>query len=91
MEKRTENNNPSVPEIEEAVLGACLIERNALPEAMKIIRPEMFHMDIHVEIYRAAMALYGRGEAVDILTVTEELKRMDALEGLTTSPNCPAN
>ena len=80
MEKRTENNNPSVPEIEEAVLGACLIERNALPEAMKIIRPEMFHMDIHVEIYRAAMALYGRGEAVDILTVTEELKRMDALE-----------
>lgn len=70
---------PSAPELEEAVLGACLIETRALPEAMKILRPEMFYNDANSRVYEAAVNLYSRGEKVDILTVVEELKRMDML------------
>lgn len=74
------NYAPSVPELEEAVLGACLIETNALPEAMKIMRPEMFYTDANRLVYEAAVHIYTQGGKVDILTVTEELKRRDTLE-----------
>lgn len=74
--------SPFAPEIEEAVLGACLIERNALPEAMKTIRPEMFYTDSNREIYEALLALEARSEAVDILTAAEECKRRGTLEAV---------
>lgn len=70
----------SASEIEEAVLGACLLERGAQDTVLKRLRPEMFYVSAHQAVFRAVAALYGRGEGVDMLTVTEEMRRSGTLD-----------
>lgn len=70
----------SVPELEEAVLGAVLVAGDALAQVSGILRAEMFYADKHKEIYQALTALHARGEGIDILTVTEELRERGTLE-----------
>lgn len=67
-------------EIEEAVLGACLLERGAQAVALKRLRPEMFYVSAHQSVFCAIAALYARGEGVDMLTVTEEMRRTGTLD-----------
>src|SRR5262245_27338515 len=71
---------PHSLEAEIAVLGAVLLEQNALPRAIEILTPECFHKTAHRHVFQAAVALFERGEAVDIVTVTDQLRRMDRLE-----------
>ena len=61
-------------EIEGAVLGACLLERSAQAVVLKSLRAEMFYLTAHRVVFEAINALYARGAAVDMLTVTEELR-----------------
>ena len=55
----TENRvSPQAPEIEEAILGACLIEQEAMPLVADKLRPEMFYVLRHQIIYAAMLAMY---------------------------------
>jgi len=67
---------PQVIELEQAVLGALMLERDALTAVIDILKKEYFYKESHQRIYEAIMNLFGRSEPVDILTVANELKSM---------------
>ena len=73
---------PHSLEAEVAVLGGILLEQAALPRAIEILTPECFHKGAHRTIFQAAIALFERGEAVDIVTVTDQLRRMEKLDAI---------
>jgi replicative DNA helicase len=65
---------------ERAVLGAMLLEgREALPRVIEVLRSTDFYTEAHRTIYEAILRLFDRGEAVDALTLNEELRRSDQL------------
>ena len=70
---------PQAPDLEEAVLGACLLEKEAMPLVEDILKPEMFYDTRHQLIYAALTAMYHSGQNIDILTVKEELIRRGKL------------
>ena len=77
----TENRvSPQAPEVEEAIIGACLIEQDALPLIAGKLRPEMFYVMRHQLIFSALLAMHQAGTKIDILTVKEELARQGKLE-----------
>lgn len=65
---------PQAIPLEEAVLGALMLDRDALPMVMDALRPESFYLEAHQHIYRAIIRLFERSNPVDLLTVTEELR-----------------
>lgn len=71
---------PHNDEAERAVLGAILIDRDAMLNISDRLRPEDFYKEAHKEIYSAALDLYRKGEPLDILTVAEALKKRKSLE-----------
>jgi replicative DNA helicase len=71
---------PQAVPLEEAVLGALMLDREALPIVMDILRPESFYLEAHQHIYRAAIKLFERSNPVDLLTVTEELRKSGDLD-----------
>lgn len=71
---------PQNLEAERAVLGAILLEPTILPQVVEGLAAEQFHKDSHRKIYGAILRLFGRNEAVDALTVAEELRRNGILE-----------
>lgn len=71
---------PQNIEAEQSVLGAMLIEKEAIPKVMEILRDTDFYREAHRVIYKAMMELYNKNEAVDMITVTEILKRDSKLE-----------
>jgi len=78
------SRDPRVPphsrEAEEAILGALLLDRNAIFKAIELLQPEYFYAEKNAAIFRAMVSLFQRGEAVDIITLTEELRRAGSLE-----------
>lgn len=66
---------PQAVPLEEAVLGALMLDKDALPIVLDIMRPESFYSEAHQLIYRAIMRLFEKSHPVDLLTVTEELKK----------------
>ncbi|MBO6574567.1 MAG: replicative DNA helicase [Rhodothermales bacterium] len=73
---------PQAVEVEQAVLGAMLIDPDAIPRAIEIIEPGAFYTDRHNKIYQAVLSLFERTNPVDIITVTDELKRREELEAV---------
>jgi replicative DNA helicase len=71
---------PQAVPLEEAVLGALMLDREALPMVMDILRPESFYLESHQLIYRAVIRLFERSNPVDLLTVTEELRKTGDLD-----------
>lgn len=72
---------PQATELEEAVLGAVMLEKDKLAEVLEIIQSEeCFYVDAHQKIYAAIRRLFDKGMPVDLLTVTEELRKSDELE-----------
>jgi len=71
---------PQARELEEAVLGALMIEKDAYAQVSEILRPESFYEHIHQLIYAAITDLAVRQEPVDILTVIEQLRKRGELE-----------
>ena len=71
---------PQAPELEEAVLGALMIERDAYSLVSEILRPESFYDQRHQLIYKAISTLAMQQQPVDILTVTEQLKKTGELD-----------
>ena len=73
---------PQAQEMEQAVLGAMLIDRRAIGRAIVILDPDCFYHQAHNQIYEAILGLYENNEAVDQLTLAEELRKRDQLDGV---------
>jgi replicative DNA helicase len=71
---------PQSIEAEQSVIGALLIDRDAVIEVADFLRPQDFYRQAHGSIYGAILELYERREPVDIVTVSETLERTDSLE-----------
>jgi len=67
-------------EAEEATLGALLLDSEALPAVIRYLRPEDFYKNAHKTIYKAILDLFNRGEAIDLITVTDALKTNKGLD-----------
>ena len=77
---RIERLPPQNIEAEEAVLGALLIDPDAIIRVATILRPEDFYREKHGWIYDVILALHERREPIDFLTVVDELERREQLE-----------
>jgi replicative DNA helicase len=73
---------PQSIEAEQSVLGALLIDRDAVTEVAEVLRPDDFYRSHHGSIYAAVLELFERREPVDIVTVSEVLERKGDLEAV---------
>ena len=71
---------PQAIDLEEAVLGAMMLEKDAVSAVIDILAPSVFYKDSHKKIMGAIASLFAKSEPVDILTVTNELKSTGELE-----------
>ncbi len=71
---------PQAKDLEEAVLGAIMLEKSAFDTVVEILKPECFYVDANQRIYRAMQSLAQKSQPIDILTVVEELKFKEELE-----------
>ena len=71
---------PQAVELEEAVLGALMIDKNALNEVIDILEPECFYKDAHREMYGIIKTLFAESQPIDMLTVSTELRKIGKLE-----------
>lgn len=73
---------PHSIEAEQSVLGAMILDREAINIAVEMIKPEDFYKEAHREIFEAILNLYNKNEPVDLITLAEELKRRGTLENI---------
>lgn len=71
---------PQAVELEEAVLGALMLEKDAINSVLDILKPDSFYKEAHSIIYSAIIDLYSKNEPIDILTVTSALRGLGKLE-----------
>jgi len=71
---------PQNLEMEEAVLGALMIERPALAEVIDILKPDHFYTEVHKEIYNAILAVHSESNPVDMRTVIHKLRATGKIE-----------
>ena len=71
---------PQALELEEVVLGALMLEKEALTTIVDILKPTSFYEPKHKEIYQVIIDLFNDAEPVDIITVTERLRKKGKLE-----------
>lgn len=71
---------PQARDLEEAVLGALMLEKNALNAVVEFLKPEHFYVDAHKEIYQAIIDLFKASEPVDMRTVVNQLRKNGKLE-----------
>jgi len=71
---------PQALDMEEAVLGALLLEKDALHRIMDILKPNMFYKDANQVIFEQILALFQNSEPIDILTVKNALKKEGKLQ-----------
>ncbi len=86
MNAFSERVPPQNLEAEQSVLGAMLIDREAVISVSNLLNPEDFYSDKHQQLFAAMMAIFNRGEPVDLITVQDELRRrgqLDEVGGLT--------
>ncbi|MDQ3569223.1 MAG: replicative DNA helicase [Actinomycetota bacterium] len=67
---------------EESLLGAMLLSRDAIVEAVQLCTGEDFYKPAHGHVFEAVCSLYGQGEPADPVTVADELRRADLLEAI---------
>ncbi len=73
---------PQARELEEAVLGAIMLEKGAFDTVSEILLPECFYVEAHEHIFRCMMSLEQKSQPIDILTVVEELRFKELLEAV---------
>lgn len=71
---------PQAVDLEEAVLGALMLEKNAITIVSDILKPESFYKESHQEIFTAIKSLFSNAQPIDILTVTAELRKHGKLD-----------
>ena len=73
---------PQALDLEEAILGALLIDKDAFDVVANIIKPESFYRDCHQKIFKAILDLEKKQEPIDLLTVSESLRKSGYLEDI---------
>lgn len=73
---------PQNIEAEQSILGAILIENEALPKSLELLSAEDFYRESHRKIFNAMVDLFDRNEAIDLITITDLLKRNGELEAI---------
>lgn len=73
---------PRAIELEEVVLGAILLDKDAIYIVIDILKPDAFYEPANFEIYTACLSLFSRQQPIDSLTVVEELRRTGFLESV---------
>lgn len=71
---------PQAVDVEEAVLGALMLDRNAVAEVIDILTPAAFYREANGKIFEAIQQLFHSTQPVDILTVTQQLRKNGTLE-----------
>ena len=71
---------PQAIEVEKAVLGALMIDKDAFMTISELLRPESFYEPRHQKIYDAVRLLSMNEKPIDVLTVTEQLSKNGVLE-----------
>ncbi len=71
---------PQATPLEEAILGAILVDKDALPSVIEILRPDSFYKPQHQEIYDVMLNLFSRSQPIDLLTVHEALNKTGKLD-----------
>jgi replicative DNA helicase len=71
---------PQALDLEEAVLGALMLEKSAVNDVIDILKPESFYKDSHQKIFAAILDLFAKSNPIDILTVTNELRKRGELD-----------
>jgi replicative DNA helicase len=83
-DRRTSSQSERIPpqavEVEQAVLGAMLLDKDAIGKALEIIDKDCFYRDDHQKIFEVLVGLFDRNQPVDIITVSEELTRRRQLD-----------
>ena len=73
---------PQALELEEAVLGAMLIDKKGVDEVIDLIQPEAFYKAAHQTIFEAIFQLFQDSQPIDLLTVSSELRKKEKLESV---------
>lgn len=73
---------PQSIDAEQNVLGAMIIDKTSIAEAVEVLKSEDFYKDSHKIIFSGIIELYQKDIAVDMLTLTENLKSRDKLEAV---------
>ncbi|GAB4409514.1 MAG: replicative DNA helicase [Thermodesulfovibrionales bacterium] len=73
---------PQNIEAEQSVLGAILLENDALTKAIEILSHEDFYREAHRKIFGVMIELFEKGEAIDLITVANSLRRRDELDAI---------
>jgi replicative DNA helicase len=73
---------PQNIEAEQSVLGAILIDNNALTTTLELLSQEDFYKDAHRKIFTGMIELFDRNEPIDIVTLTDHLKRKNDLDSI---------
>src|SRR5687767_5073686 len=71
---------PQAKDLEEAVLGAMMLEKGAFDTVVEILKSECFYVDAHQRIFKAMKSLASKSQPIDILTVVEELRSAEELD-----------
>ena len=71
---------PQAKDLEEAVLGAIMLEKDAFDTIVEILKPECFYVDAHQRIFSSMQGLANKSQPIDILTVAEELRFREELD-----------
>ena len=80
LEQQTPRLAPHNVEAEQSVLGAMLVNPNAIAVVVEILTADDFYRDSHRLIYRAILTLYDRGQEVDVVTLSAQLERDGVLD-----------
>lgn len=75
---------PQAIEAEQSVLGAMVLDREAISRVIELLNEKSFYLDSHQRVYRAIIGLYDENVAVDLVTLTEAIKKngdLDAVGG----------
>jgi replicative DNA helicase len=78
----SERHAPYAPEAEVSVLGGMLIDNDAVAKALEIVDDTMFYRESNRRIFRAMSRLFQHGQVIDAVTLIEELKKTDELDGV---------
>ena len=71
---------PQAIDLEEAVLGAMLIDKKGVDEVIDILQPEAFYKTAHQYIFEAILMLFESTDPIDLLTVSSALRKSERLE-----------
>ena len=80
LEERFDRQPPFSQEAEVSVLGGMLIDRDAVARAVELVRDSMFFREAHRRLFRAMARLFERGDVIDVITLSEELKKTGELD-----------